>query len=541
MLSIIQDGPDYTSLLGSNIAENNRFYFVSANGYNIFNGVVFVYLKNITVQEHTLFATIHVPEILNSNFGLFSSANDYYLAIGGISYDVYNGVIFIYRFFRNKWIYFQRLQDQHNYGVFLLGFGINIALTTNNQLIVTNYKNDIYVYIFDDEQGIFVERAYTEAYLSSQKMSIVHDNHDNLIVSYFTNTLYTYSLNDHTHKLLHSVDEIPTCFYGSYLFLHQDILFVSCSLYYPFDSMPYVVENYLFAYKLHYTNTTIQSIEWVDTIMSPNTDMYFGTNIAVTDNHLLVVGTNCIYQYDVTDNTRHLPWTFRAKYTIPESVINYDYKVKVYDTYFVVGNYGFNDLQGGLFTGDLLIDLPDDNSVNQKQTMQDMIQKNKLHKMYLVFLIFFIILSLLLGVFVCYICFHHPIPLDKKKKKEEEEESPYKVYSYMGYSETDYIYTPPVPQPPVPYMFQPYYMVPFMFPFHTYQPYNDMYKPTDEMDNAIDKSIYKDASLYKDASVSNNTINKEESNTDDPATDKINSLYKMSTMDELEKLYKMKE
>lgn len=47
-LNLITKGFDIISLFGSNIVYNNDFIFVSANGYNIYNGIILVYKNNIS-------------------------------------------------------------------------------------------------------------------------------------------------------------------------------------------------------------------------------------------------------------------------------------------------------------------------------------------------------------------------------------------------------------------------------------------------------------------------------------------------------------
>ena len=48
---VMQEDLDDISLLGSNIVSNSKFIFISANGYNIYNGLILVYYKNITIQK----------------------------------------------------------------------------------------------------------------------------------------------------------------------------------------------------------------------------------------------------------------------------------------------------------------------------------------------------------------------------------------------------------------------------------------------------------------------------------------------------------
>ena len=490
MLEVIQNGPDYTSLFGSNIAENSLFYFVSANGYNIFNGVVWVYYKTMTLHSK-----ITSPELLNTNFGFIVSANDEYIAVGGISYDVYSGAIFLFRFHKNTWIYFQRLQDQ-DHTTPLFGYGIQILLTSNHTLLVSNYNNDVVLYQIDDYRTI-----YKPAQIIQRKaQTFISDAYNNIITSDLTNSLYLYA-NNHDYNLTNL--DIDTCFYGSYLAIHHDHLFVSCSLYYPFSSLPYIIKPFVFVYALHYNmQHHVVSIDLIDTITPPEPDDYFATNLAVQDNHLLIVGTNTVYHYTKRIDAT---WGFHKTYQVPESVVNYDYKVKMYDdTHFIVGNYGFQDLQGALLVGEI-DSLPYSDPENYVNQLDTFFANEKIRKMFMVFAIFFFLLLALLSVMGVYICFHTPTVSDKKKKKEEEE-SPYTVHSYVGYCETDYDPTYYNPQVYSSYSNPVAYYNPYHYPTY-YTTYYPAYYPT----------YY----YYHPPKIDNDT------------------LYKMNTMDELDKLHKM--
>ena len=211
MIKLLQNGPDYTSLLGSNIAENSLFYFVSANGYNVFNGIVYVYFKNLSsINNHYnknheniqykyhyikpfLHSVINVRETLNSNFGLVASANDQYLAIGAISYNIYNGAIFLYKFHQNYWIYYQKIQDTFNANYPLLGFGIHILMTNNSRLIVSNFHNEISLFTAKKDNEYFVQaNKINNSYIDTDFRFLVEDNYNNIIASYLTNQLFIY-------------------------------------------------------------------------------------------------------------------------------------------------------------------------------------------------------------------------------------------------------------------------------------------------------------------------------------------------------------
>jgi hypothetical protein len=158
----MQEGLDNISLLGSNIVSNSKFIFISANGYNIYNGLILVYHKNITIDKSenilsNMHSIIESPEKLNSNFGLTSSVNEQYLAVGAISYDVYKGVVYIYKYIYNKWLYKQKIVNENGLPVSV--FGDNIKININNQLIISDYSKLVYIYILDDTNDKFIYKT----------------------------------------------------------------------------------------------------------------------------------------------------------------------------------------------------------------------------------------------------------------------------------------------------------------------------------------------------------------------------------------------
>jgi hypothetical protein len=65
----IFQGLDDTSMFATSVSISERFAIVGANGYDFFNGAVYVYTVS-GVGDWTLQSTIRSPDSFNSNFGL---------------------------------------------------------------------------------------------------------------------------------------------------------------------------------------------------------------------------------------------------------------------------------------------------------------------------------------------------------------------------------------------------------------------------------------------------------------------------------------
>ena len=225
-------------------------------------------------------------------------------------------------------------------------------------------------------------------------------------------------------------------------------------------------------------------------IKAPDDDNYFGTNLDVNENDLIIVGYNSIYYYFKDTNNNN--WQFKNKYTIPSSSsINFDYKVQIIDKNFIIGNYGFNDLEGALFSANIPIYDNDNTIINENTNISINRYNNRIYRM--VFLLLISNLCALLIILIAVMFFKMTsIELnDKKKKKNEEEElSPYKVYSYLGYSENDDIpiikYNPNSSPPYIYYNYNSYN-----------NPYNNAYNNAynNPYNNAYNNNFFKNDQL----------------------------------------------
>ena len=438
-MPIIQTGLDYNSLFGSSILINNNFVFVSANGYNIYNGMIVVYYNNITIDnlnnpEFTLHSIIYSPEYLNTNFGLITSVNDNYLVVGGISYDIYRGVIYIYKFMYNRWLYIQKIINRNTYA--LSGFGDTIKITNNNDIIISDYSKSLYIYKLnvDKDQFYHSETIINNTKLPNinQQFSLTSDNYGNIIISNFENNIFIKNVNDNSIKLFdHEIDN--ECFYGSNIFLYEKKLFVSCSLYYPFTNIPESLNPKIYVYDIIYNENNIISLNLHQIIISPSSDMYFATYIDANNKALLVSGTNNIYYYEYNHK-----WNYNKMYPLSNAYVNYDYKLKLLDTNFIVTNYGYDELRGAIFIEKCF---ESDYEIQHILSNNSIDFNNNYMRIFtILFLLFGAVVLTITITLMCYLFVTLLTPLienKKDKKKEEEEYSPYKVYSYVGYVETD--------------------------------------------------------------------------------------------------------
>ena len=244
---IMQNGLDNISLLGSKIVSNSKFIFISANGYNIYNGLIVVYYNTIDIDNsENILANIHSiiesPEKLNSNFGLTASVNENYLAVGAISYNLYEGVVYIYKYIYNKWLYIQKIINKNKFHVSV--FGDNIKITNNNQLIISDYSKLIYIYVLDNNNDEFIYKKSVNDNIKNdiRHLSITNDKYNNIIICNPSQNFYAFNLQDNSTTYF-NIEFNNNCFYGSDVFLYEKMLFVSCSLYYPFTNIPYELNS----------------------------------------------------------------------------------------------------------------------------------------------------------------------------------------------------------------------------------------------------------------------------------------------------------
>lgn len=486
MLQNIQSGLDTISLLGSYISSNDKYIFVSSNGYNIYNGMIIVFVKNIENIDDTLtlqfHSKIHSPENINSNFGIKTAATNKMLAVSAISYNIYDGIIYMYELFRDAWIYRYKIYVNTNNKI--NGFGANIQIN-NNQLFISTFYNELYYFTLEDgiNDNKFSLKTSFNIFNSRDinlDVKMISDNKNNLFVSNLTNVLTIINIDTMSHSYFLQGGAFK-CFYGSELFIYDKTLFVSCSVYYPFYNIPDNIYSQIYVYDLIYEkNNIINDLVLREIITNKDNDQYFGTQVHVNNNNLIIPGRNAIYHYSY----RNKKLRFQNKYAVPYSSVNYDYKVLLVDNYFIVGNYGFNDWQGAIFIGNIL----DDDTPSYINTVPNSVSKSSLlNNVFSVILLIIIggVITIVTTMF-CYFCVTLIIPKkhDKKKKNDEEEFSPYKVYSYAGYLETDDV--PPIVYP-MNYNPQ-YYYSSYYNPYYIPQYYYNYYNPNIDKENEKEKT-----------------------------------------------------
>jgi hypothetical protein len=370
---------------------------------------------------------------LNTNFGIKLSATNRYLAVSGLNYEVYTGIIYVYEFIKDHWINMRKIHSiKNNY---LNGFGDNLFFLNDNLLFVSDFYNNIYEFRYNTYKGQFYNTniiKFMETNKIRYNLNMVSDNINNLFITNNTNILTTYNI-DKNIVSYYNENTQYNCFYGSNIYFYKSTLLISCSLNYPFYNIPDDIVSNIFIYSIEYNDYVVSKIMLVQIIEAINNDPYFGTSISMYDNNMIISGKNTAHQY-----TKKTQWKLKNTFIVPDSDVNYDYKIQLTQYYFILGNYGFNELQGAIFSGFI------ENKQSKSIIIQDntQITKNNILPYKVMIFLMITLLGLLLS-FIFILCTYFCVKIcnpnigEKKKKKEEEEYSPYKVYSYTGYVEID--------------------------------------------------------------------------------------------------------
>jgi len=147
--------------------------------------------------------------------------------------------------------------------------------------------------------------------------------------------------------------------------------------------------------------------------------------------------------------------------------------VQLTKDFFIVGNYGFNELQGAIFSG-FIENTKDKSNIENNSKLTNSIQTKKIMLLLKMLTIGMLITFMIILCVYFWVIFFTPKIDEKKKKKEEEEYSPYKVYSYLGYTEAD----DNIVVPDIPYNYYQSYNFPnnnLYFPNY-YQNYPSYYQ-----------------------------------------------------------------
>lgn len=417
-MQLIDTGDDYTSLYGSRLAQNDKFLFISGNGYHIFNGLVKVYYNNFTTNddgniEKYIHSTINSPYLLNSNFGLTLCATNDFLFIGGLSYDVYAGIIYIFQYKYNKWLFIQTLQPHLSKN--LMGFGNHIFINKNNTLYIGTFYGETYIYEYNVK---FTFKNIIQSVNTLDVNSIIlSDQYDNIIL-WHSSLLKVWNFKS---QIWVELDYVTKCLKME---ISGNRLYASCN-------------NQISIYDIIYdVNKNIKEYKIYQTIY--NEDLYFSMNFYVSEYILLVTGNNNLYKYTKINDL----WNLKDSLNIPNKNVN-DYTIQMINDYLILGNYEFDDLRGGIWSYKLLNDDNNNNNNNDNidiNNLNTITNNNFLNKIGLsISLFLFGCLITIFLILLCYFCVYLLTPKidDKKKKDKEEDESPYKVYSYVGYVETD--------------------------------------------------------------------------------------------------------
>ena len=429
MMQLIDTGADHITLFGSRLFKNDQFLFVSGNGYNIYNGLVKVYHNNFTTNEDRsiekyIHSIIKSPYSFNLNFGTSLYATNELLFVGGISYDIYQGIIFIYKYKYNRWLHMQTLTS--SYSKNLLGFGNYIFINNDNILNIGTFYGDIHRYSYDNYNDKFILQNIIFYNNLDVDNIILCDEYNNIILWHSS----LFQIFNTKSQIWIEINNLSNCFK---IESKYDKLYTSC-------------DNKFVIYDIIYdTEQNIENIKIYQIIN--NEDYFFAIDFYISDNTLLITGSNNIYQYTLINNL----WELKETYTVQNDISINSFTIEKINNYIIVGNYELDDLRGGLWSYRVI-----ENIYNNSVSNIDNISNNNFLLNRIGLSILLLLFGGLLTIFftlLCYYCVKLFTPKLDEKKKEKEEDSPYKVYSYAGYVETDD--APPIiyPANQTPYYF----------------------------------------------------------------------------------------
>ena len=355
-LVYLTSGLDHISLLGSNIIYNDKFIFVSSNGYNIFNGMVICYYYDLFAKNNTLkiHSIIYSPETLNSNFGVKINIHNDILIISAIADNIYTGKVYVYKLYNNRWFVNQELKPINNNYLFepIIGFGYDIAIS-DTFLAIGCTSGQIYLYLLSDEKYKLI--------------GIIKGNMENNFgnkITFYENILFT-SLNYYgkTSSKYNYLDNTTEYDYV------ENITGNNLEKIYIYDNLnnsnKLIESEVIYGYdidKLFSLNMNAQFIKTItykdyDYKIKPPTDIkckYFGSNIKFLNNILII---SCsipypFYNYD-TNNYEPIIIVYSIKYNKDIKYLEYNLKQLIiqdknnknndnYDIYFGT-NYDFDE------------------------------------------------------------------------------------------------------------------------------------------------------------------------------------------------------
>ena len=177
-----------------------------------------VFLKNVQIDDDKLslefHSEIHSPEKFNYNFGVKTSATNTMLAVSAISYNIYDGVIYIYELFRDVWIYRDKIYVNTNNKI--NGFGANVQIN-NDELLISTFYNQLYHYKYNYiNNDFYLNKKFNIFNLTDINLDIrmISDNMNNLFISNLTTTLTIINIDAMAYTYLIQ-EGIFDCFYGS--------------------------------------------------------------------------------------------------------------------------------------------------------------------------------------------------------------------------------------------------------------------------------------------------------------------------------------
>eukprot|EP01034_Spumella_vulgaris_P026405 gene26405-32983_t len=351
-------GLDDTALFGSSVAVSDQFTVAGSNGYNIFEGIVHVYIP--TACHWSLQSYIRSPAGDNGNFGV------------SVAISVqYTGKAFIFRFINEKyWMHEATLNSPLG---FQHGFGFSVSIDGNYTVVGTGL-NEAFVYELTDHNGWTLNSQLVSGLQVGNNFGrSVSVSGDKIVVGAdgvggSIGAAYVYKLNrtDPTHPWKHT-DTLESVYGYSSYFGHSvdisgDTLVVGARGYEAlvFNPRGNQTDNNPGWAHIYDFNHTSNAWSLSQTLVSPaGQNSYFGESVAIHDD-VMIVGADGFPLGDLTgsaftfirnrSDTTVANWVFdTALGSAAGAEGHFGFAVDICTTNQAIGAFGHNNLQGGAF------------------------------------------------------------------------------------------------------------------------------------------------------------------------------------------------
>jgi len=473
-------GLDHTALFASSVTLSDKYAVIGSNGYDIFKGIVHVYVPK-TASKWSLQSLIRSPVWDNANFGNDVSVDDERMVVSANAYEKYDGIVFVYE--RNLehqcWLLTGTIKSPLANQTRSQGFGYRVDMSGNFLIASTSVNN---AYIFKEvEPGNWtlhtaLEPPALDIYFGR---SVAIDNDIAVVGAYGYDQnvgrvfVYKHDAQNDTWNLMEELAPLRNqSSFGFSVDMQGSSLIVGANGFYKGEfgnhrsfgarnSQPLVNDGWAYVYQL----APNRSMYLLDAeIASPvGNNSYFGSGVGIYGDSI-VVGADGYPCFGLTGagfvyHKGEDGWTLHQAYPSPAGPDgHFGYAVDINANYSAIGAYGFDELRGAIYLAERdpynytpIIPSPTMSPTQPADTLSGGGLNKPVGKSGLTL---GMILALALGALIvagsaglliyCCCCMVPIIPvLKKKKKKEEEDESPYTVHSYAGYVEEEF-YVPPV-------------------------------------------------------------------------------------------------